>query len=158
MICPIADHRFNFHGDKWRPRKQTPPITDHPRSAHISADQQTIIDLTIRGLIWSPDRPSVQAILRCMATHKNKTIFRWPPTKTKLFSAGDSQRENYFPLAHGFFYGHQNLLTINLEAGGRHSSKGRQIRWGTPCCSGATFETQVWRHICSGRPMPVRDK
>ena len=43
MICPITDHH------KWRPRKWTPPITDHPRSAHVSADQQTIIDLTIRG-------------------------------------------------------------------------------------------------------------
>ena len=43
MICPITDHH------KWRPRKWTPPITDHPRSAHVIADQQTIIDLTIRG-------------------------------------------------------------------------------------------------------------
>ena len=35
------------------------------------------------------------------ATHKNKTMFRWPLAKTKLFSVGHSQKQNYFPLAHG---------------------------------------------------------
>ena len=55
-------------------------------------------------------RPSQKQKL--LATHKHKTIFHWPLTKTKLFfhwppaktkrfSVGHWQKQSYFPLAHG---------------------------------------------------------
>ena len=34
-----------------------------------------------------------------LATHKNKTIFHWPLAKTKPFSIGPWQKQNYLSLA-----------------------------------------------------------
>ena len=36
-----------------------------------------------------------------LATHKNKTIYRWPMAKRQLFSIGHEQKQNYFQLANG---------------------------------------------------------